>query len=420
MQFSNSGRVVIIDDKLEEEAIPLMSILAKQHIPYLYFNGKVQELPETPLTGIRYVFLDIELSGGSGSAAEKRLAGTATSVLKKIISKENGPYAILFWSKHTECIDFIIANCRRAGIKPVTHLDLEKSECKKDGNFSFEILASKLDDCLKNIGVFSIYTEWENAVNRASINLVNNFSVQIENSTEWSNSTSRLFYNLYKAYSDQETDDPNAQFSKACILLNRSFQDELNIKTSTFNLPVGLRFNQSPLTLIEIAKLNNSIFLNSVNNGVSTGTIIFDSKLKLKRAMVNKIFKESKIPKNISLCKIVITPECDLAQNKTIKFGTNVLHRCVYGLRVPFEKNENMKNFRDRYHEKGRDASFHIGPVCYKKKTYMFVFHFGTVTMEYEDMCGKKILFSLKRDLLFDLQSKAANHVNRLGNFQLQ
>ena len=46
--------------------------------------------------------------------------------------------------------------------------------------------------------------------------------------------------------------------------------------------------------------------------------------------------------------------------------------------------------------------------------------HYATISFISESKFIGEPIFELKRDLLFDLQAKAANHVNRLGNYQLE
>ncbi len=90
MEISNSGRIVIIDDE-HNEAFPLMEMLGKEGLPYMYYDGQPNGLPEKPPGGVRFVFLDIELQGMKGQDDKTKASGLIGR-LKKIISKQNGPY----------------------------------------------------------------------------------------------------------------------------------------------------------------------------------------------------------------------------------------------------------------------------------------------------------------------------------------
>ncbi len=117
MHLPKSGRIVLIDDKADE-AQPLISSFAINAIPHLYYDGRPEGLPETPLDGIRFVFLDIELQGMQGQN-DKTKASALVGRLKKIISISNGPYVIIFWTKHGEVIQRVLENCTSASIPPV-------------------------------------------------------------------------------------------------------------------------------------------------------------------------------------------------------------------------------------------------------------------------------------------------------------
>ena len=89
------------------------------------------------------------------------------------------------------------------------------------------------------------------------------------------------------------------------------------------------------------------------------------------------------------------------------------LHRVVHG--VFFEDSSDYSRGN-----KGGDGVFEIYPFWFEGKRYRTLFYFATM----EFVSSKRLeqstaILGLKRDLLFDLQSKAANHVNRLGNFML-
>ena len=95
MNISESGRIVLIDD-IRDEIEPVLNSLGNHGIPYIFFDGTQETLPKKPLEGIRFVFLDIKLRGMEGQD-NKTIASGGVAILKKIISKDNGPYVIIFW-----------------------------------------------------------------------------------------------------------------------------------------------------------------------------------------------------------------------------------------------------------------------------------------------------------------------------------
>ncbi len=419
MQLPNGGRIVLIDDT-REEAFPLMETFGRYSIPYLYYDGTAGKLPDNPPGGVRFVFLDIELQGMRGQDDKTKASGL-TACLKKIISASNGPYVIIFWTKlKQEVIELVIQNCTKAAIPPVSWLDLEKTECiKPDKSYDMQKLSKKLREKLSSIGAFRLYVEWENALHSASKKFICEFSNLVPSGEGWSEGTSALFYKLYKSYVDKnEIQDQAEQFKCACLLMNCSFLDTLqSISATDFQLPDGFRLASGNIDGITLAKLNTSLFLNnSLLSRPATGYVYREENESLQSSLIESLFKKDGSPVEIQLCKIIITPECDLAQNKTLKHRCESkerkMHRIIYGLLFPFS--DDLKSYR-----KKNDAQFEVGAIWHEGQSYALVLHFSTLSFQHEGELSGNPLFALKRDLVFDIQSKAANHVNRLGNFQL-
>lgn len=423
MQLSESGRVVLIDDKCKDVR-PLMETLGKNGVPYFYYDGNPTKLPENPLNGIRFIFLDIELKGMEGQEPKTKASGLVGR-LKKIISSENGPYVIIFWTRHTEVIDLIIKNCKQSSIPPICWVNLEKSNCFNiDGSYDIQVITNALRNKLLSLGAFQLFIEWENILSASSKQFVSKFTSHINVGDNWSNETSSLFYKLYKAYVEKnELGDQTEKFRCACHLMNRSFLDTLESKTTTnLFLPDGFEIKDGSIDESTTAKINASLLLgNNLLSRPITGCVYLEENGVILEGLKVNLFKEGKTPDNIKLCKVIITPECDLAQNKAIKIlndgNISTLHRIVYGLFYPVSESTNIE--KSKLHDRGKDAQFVIGPIWYESNRWLIIIHLSTLTTQLEKCFTGNTVFTLKRDLLFDLQSKAANHVNRLGNCQL-
>ena len=414
MLISENGRIVLIDDK-RDEIEALLITLGQYGIPYIYLDGTQETLPEKPLKGIRFVFLDIQLRGMEGQKNKTKASGVV-AILKKIISEDNGPYVIGFWTAHKEVILLVLENCKTGGISPVTWVDLEKLADVADVNK----ITERLQDKLKQIGAFKLYVEWENTVNDASKDFVRTFSSLVKLGSDWHKDTEALFYKLYKAYVEKnELQDKEEQFKCACHLMNRSFLDTLeNFTRKYLTLPEGFKLEKKEISGETIAKLNTSLFLSdSILSRHSPGNVYSHNDTTLKESLIQDTFKAGQTPNECVLCMVIISPECDLAQNKIIKAkGTgetlHPLHRVLFGLKIPSEENGKL---RER-----RDSDYHIGPIWHEEKSSILILHFATISFHSEGDLTQPPLFTLQRDLLFDLQSKAANHVNRLGNYLLE
>lgn len=413
MPLSKSGRVAIVDDKYEEVA-PLMQALGKQGVPYLYYNGNVKTLPEQVIAGIRFVFLDIELDGMEGQN-EKSKASKIVGVLKKLIGVSNEPYVIIFWTTHHNVIDKVLENCKSKGIPPVASIDLDKADYLT-GIDSIQKITEALDSKLKDIGAFQLYTEWENLIHSSASQVVGEFSeiAKEETGEMWSKKTASLFFTLYKNYVDKNiTNDNSEKFKLSCHLLNRNFLGLLESNTALkLMLPEGLKIDQAmKLSDIEKAKLNKTLFIgDSLSSKPSTGDIYIEKNNDGLLKDLEKAMFKSDAPSDCQLCKVVLTPECDIAQNKTMKVSSGekevAVHRVVYGLLCT--KKDNNKS----------GSRYRVGPIEHEKKIIYLYFFFAMLEACKESDFHGAPLFTMKRDLCFDLQSKAANHVNRLGEYQ--
>jgi hypothetical protein len=294
-----------------------------------------------------------------------------------------------------------------------------------DGGDNINKLLKALHEKLGPIGAFLLYVGWENILNDSCKQFIADFSSLVPTGDNWSRDTFFVFYNLYKTFVGKDIlDEQTEMFRCACHLMNRSFLDTLENKTSAeLEIPEGSELIQGAISDETKARLNSSLFIGAnILKRPSTGNIYPITNGSLLNCLKDNIFKSGQEPDQIKLCCVIITPECDLAQKKVITFKGPKdeeyrVHRVVYGIYFPTSENSKAMNYR--FNSEGKDAYFHIGPLWYDKQRLKVVIHSSTIAILSADKFSEDPLFRIKRDLLFDLQSKIANHVNRLGNYQL-
>lgn len=97
-----TSRVVVIDDEAAE-AMPIIKSLGRLGIGCTYIPGdEVEELPESPLAGIRIVFLDMQL-GTSGTS--RMITSHTANVFAKTVAANAGPILAVLWTKHKEYVE---------------------------------------------------------------------------------------------------------------------------------------------------------------------------------------------------------------------------------------------------------------------------------------------------------------------------
>ncbi|NPV02657.1 MAG: hypothetical protein HPY53_14890 [Brevinematales bacterium] len=415
--LSISGGNVIIDDDISE-ANALITAISKKGMPCFIFDGEDSSFPSSKLTGIRFIFIDIELKGTSGQP-DKTKASKVVHCIQSIISEDNGIYIIIFWTKHTNVIDIVKKSLEDAGINPVKYLNLEKSECKdaEAKEYDINVIQDKINGFSPS--AFHLYMNWENSLHMAKDSFLKDFSSLIQVSDSWDVHTGHLFYKLYKSYSEKnEAGTDTDKFKIACRLLNRSFHDYIMHYTDrNLTLPNGLRIETGTIDLKIISKVNSLLFLsNNLMNTHITGNVYIYQNDDLKNNIKTFLLQDDKHIEYDELVQIIITPECDIAQNK-ILFDNSTgdpkkIHRRISG--ILFDYPDSLGGTI-----KKKDARFDIGPFWYNEKVKILILLLSTVDYITERDLPETPLFSLSRDLFFDLLSKTANHVNRLGNYQL-
>lgn len=422
MVFPICNRVVVVDN-VYNEAKPLLQTLNKKGIPYFYYDGENQGLPSNPLSGIRLLFLDIELEGTSGSSERNKIS-KLMGVYNKIIAKDNGPLCIIFWTSHSEVTNTFLAEMPDNYCKPTISLCIEKQTCMTDNEFDLPKLRRKLQKVSEELKSFHLYLGWENAVTVATGKYITSFNSFVPNDKYWSKNVSNLFFLLHKA-NFLKTKDKKSQilFREACTVFNQAFLSTLVSYTNRIKIPVRYCFSSSGIPAHQceaIAKLNTLLFVNETKKDSEQAGLLFYCKSnKITSCLKNHLIISSDKKKSpdyskldVLLCKVVLTPACDIAQDNLLKtVDGNSVHRFIYGIRFKGNLNS-LKLLQLQYYKS--ESSFLIENVWIKGAIYSFIFHVASI--QSETLPSARLGVSLNKELLFDLQTKVAMHANRLGN----
>lgn len=215
MELPKNGGIVIIDDQMEE-ALPLMNALSSKGVAYSYYDGQPRNYPKEPLTNIRLVFLDMHLDeAATSSNSSRNIISTLIGGLDAVIDENNGPYAILVWSKHdSQHLDEFIKEImekKALSCSPIAVLNLEKTKCFNriaEGNTGWtikpdglEIIEESLEEQLNSVDAFTVLYGWENAIRESSGKTLTSISnVFNENSFIWNTNLKSCFYRVARAY----------------------------------------------------------------------------------------------------------------------------------------------------------------------------------------------------------------------------
>ena len=446
-----NGRIVIIDDQLNQ-AEPLIKILSQKKLPHTYYTGEVKYLPdEHALSDIRILFLDINLIDDS-ERAPKELKGRLVPVLRRVISEDNYPYLLIYWSRHERdksLLEDDIFKNELTSRRPIAYISAMKSDYFTMGGEKTEDFEEKIENLfkiinkeLKKFPAYSYLLSWENQTHKASNLTLQEIFGPYRKTDKWDNNADFIFNSLSSAnlgIKRFEKAEPIDRIKGCFNTFNSIFFDTLesginslnisepkcldpdlsNIDTTLFNSNINYRINMAdnvsdicePGVVFEYNGIEKEgVFkklLNSILDYLRLKELIQkDNKDVTAEVLKNKLKKEprelrSNIRKSWIKIGLVVTPLCDYAQNKKI------YDRIIKGLLI-----ESI--YLEWINEKSE--AIYISPIFrYNDKDYVLVLDFRYfITSEIDNWTNNK-LFRIRQQLLSEIQSKLARHINRQG-----
>jgi hypothetical protein len=188
------SRVVAIDDN-EDHLQKIVWGLAKAGfcpIPFHLDDGRLENPPERPLPGIRLVFTDIHMVGGSMTQSTTH-ASNILNCLKRIIS--SGPYILVFWSQYPGDSEPIAALIRERaadyGITPPIGFGaidknavFKASETTTNDEFDPDELRELILQSVSKYKTLAVTTSWEDRVARGAARTTNRLFELVSSSAE--------------------------------------------------------------------------------------------------------------------------------------------------------------------------------------------------------------------------------------------
>lgn len=469
MLFPRCGKVLVIDDQVEE-AMPLLKLLGKKGVPTMYYSGTLSELPESPFNEIRLVFCDLKFNV---ALDPKSVASNVLSILKSLISEENGPYILLIWSAHgSDYLDELQQTLEATKIKPEFILQLNKGELfsltdngacfdeiiesvsglkldptdeeqvkklirektyslrnskKEPLPDALKIIEEKLAEELKKANLFHLFVLWENTIAMSAIQTVNSLyeAIPEDKIPAHKKLCAMLFYLArYKLEKQMSDADEETKFQAAMDSLNELF---------TYFYSKGVRnlsFDQIELDKIEHlqgieglsdAKFNQWKMLTSGNKGHCPGNVYRDDEKRfqfhgwitadaLRKAEAYKaIADELRANTNTKYILVDLSSECDIAQNKIF------VSRVVPGIMIP------MEDLTRYYTEKklkpvGPEYIFSLSPVEYDDRSWYIAFNVNQMfALNMDKLADELLMYALTGSYITSLKQKSASCVSKHG-----
>lgn len=451
MSIPLNGRIAIIDD-VYEQAEPLIRILSKNQMPYTFYKGvDSRYLPEENEreNDIRLLFLDINLINDAAVPNEKQMRSALVYTLKRVLSSNNFPYSIIYWSRHqeehSELIEDIFNN-ELNDRKPIIYKGFVKSDFFP--NFSSEEVESPIDMIaeIKKIileqEAYSVLIEWENHIHlSADLTLQELFS-SYHKYNDWQNNANYIVKKLAKAYLEKHIENAssdevvNAGLQTLTILFRDYLESSLRDRKSDSKPSFGFNKTEIEADIRQISgKLNLTNQINSIKEPGCVLSNATTSEIKIEKIIdfaklrqeckyllmkQNPQIEEEDLEKESKKCafkkldelkkiineqslkiSVVVTPICDYAQNNS------VYDRIVQGLLIPQNECNYILN---------NDALFIVPfDIVHDSQEYRLILdfrYFITTDLNHENVSG---LFRIRQELLSEIQSKLSRHINRQG-----
>ncbi|WP_421808786.1 hypothetical protein [Flagellimonas sp.] len=454
MNIPLNGRIAIIDDEISQVE-PLFKALSKNQMPYAFYKGNdINYLPDADsrFNDIRILFLDINLVDEKATLDEKLVKSTLINVLRRVISPENFPYALIFWSRHQEEHEKLVKDLFENELKdrqPITIKGFVKSDFFP--NFSGEEVETDVDiieelnKLINSELSYSYLLNWENQVHMASDRTLQEIFSSYHSYENWTDNANHLINKLGisysgKAYFGQSPEERiKSAYNSLTYLVNDTLEKKVNSKNidnaqeltvedsgdskfeSYYSINKKLLFSDDsepieyPGSVIEDQNpKTESIFLDLLNNSFNRSKIeseLNEEEINNKNeSEINKLVnkksssKRKEIRSNWQRVYLTVTPLCDYVQNKY------EYNRCVKGMIIESSHLD--------YIDTKSEVIF-ISPKFSLDdgKSYILILHFRYFFTSNKggNLKNLKPLFRARQQLLAEIQSKLSRHISRQG-----
>jgi hypothetical protein len=414
MLLPNNGKVVVIDDKIEDVQ-ELLAGLSSEGVSFLYYRDEaLTDLPSQPISNVRLVILDLLLINDREPPAKEVVASIAVR-LKRILSPSNGPYVLLYWStmkkEYAAAFEEALEQEQLRKFKPMIMLDLPKPA-------TLAIVKEALKSRFEDFKALNPLLAFESAVNEAGGDLVSalcrvapidaNWNQQLITLLEKS-AMARLGVKGYTEHDDQ------GRLQNALMALASTVEERTVQKIESQNLQEAkIALSNSPTQNPRIVgEVNALLHLSDrAHLGRATGNLFLlnghtDKLLALWQALAGP--QTTVVPSGCTIVLVDITPSCDYNQDKDYS-------RFIGGLLVPEEHIEHVKKSKPAYINslplvrKG-ELSFRL----YLDSRFLLSSS-SVMPLEFET----KFHCRLNQSIVADILTKVSGHVSRPGYMFLE
>jgi len=435
--LAENNRIILVDDSADDLR-RLTDVFNKRGIGCKAIQYDGIEFPDEPLTGVRMVFMDINLSNSGDRNSQFAVLADA---LRKYVSKANTYFVLVFWTTHVDYIEefkvFVNRDAAAEEVpKPILVVPLDKSEFV-DAEDALEdklsqIFNEKLVKCL-----FPFDDDIQMAANKCLTDIVSlaPFEDRWGENTLFETNVRNLFskiaigyYGLKPAKANpdkaiKEVIAPSFLYDLSQINQN-SWKDFLEMEGKTDDELKGISFSGDNTS----AKLNTIFNIDPcIEDDEARGSVrkiktddeaknYFDNAFALSmdefiktKTVPLKEDKDDKFVNESILVAVEISAACDYSNDKPR------LHRYMLGV---LSKRKVFNDCRNKSKKEGDHIFIVPFDFIYNGEVYCLLFNLNyTFNEEKTELFGKlgDKLFRFKSEFMNSVSEQYAQHISRIG-----
>lgn len=434
MKLPLNGRVVIIDDMINE-AQPLIKILSKKRIPFNYYKGTdYNEFPENPNDNkLRTLFLDLNIFELNKDT--KTVISALDPILRTFVPDYPNPYLLIIWSKQSNDYQAALEKYFETHLrtkKPAKIIFLQKNDYFDfDTTFGWlpqagaiEKIEADLNSKLDQISLLTNLITWENIVHQKASDTLSEFTTFCPFDQDWNENSKAIMFHLAKAVVGVDnigTLSDEQKLAKAFLNINSLLAEKIESEVNSLRLGAVSKitdkaYEKDPRTdsvpddiksaiNSKLHVLVKSFSPMDIEQG-NTYLLQKDQNL-VEKIIWPKIFspenpvKLEEIRNEAVLVQLDITPACDYAQDKNYA-------RLLLGILI---NSENAKHFKHQYYCKTPILNINNEVKC-------IVFDFRQIiSLSRQELIAQNLTpsFKLRKEICSDIQAQLSNQVNRPG-----
>lgn len=446
--FQSQNRIIIVDDQ-DSGLLTLAKKFSDKGLTYkLIHYSQLEDMDREKLTGIRLAFFDINLAAGQTvdlnqqefnyetDASLATVYNTLSGAIESIISPDNGPFVLVFWSSNTPLIDNFIqyVNDRQVNLpKPLSIKCIDKNEVDN--------IAVRINEIIEEIPIRLLYS-FERKCEIAAVNTINQIFEIIpkDDNSNWGQQDLEFDSNFKKVFSKMAISrlgekyaqqHPDKAIYESLIplvgyeLINFLPDDNWKNYLGNFsNSEYPTKFDLSKLNSIYHLDLKTEVTLNQRGavfnyNIMTVGGVepnyyfkeLEDRTLDLFSKFIRfsstiSDFQKRYFRTNSIFTLIEISPACDYSQGKSrnLNYLLALLTPVVKEGKIQFDKISDSILHKD------------IPTIYFNKRKYKIWIN---LNYSFSNLDGvnnvTKPLFVLKKELVDMIGNRYANHISRIG-----